>query len=256
MKNKTLLALFFSLFLTSQSQAQETVKVVADPWCPFTCDPAGDKPGILAEVAKEIFEKAGYKFVYESTSWARAVDQTRAGEFNAVMGALVSDAPDFIFPKANVAQQESCFYTLKDSKWKFAGAASFKDFSVGVVKDYSYGDPLDAWVAKNGETKNVTKIHGVDTAKKLRDILVAGRVVAMAEDKSVVSYLTNSDPDAASKEAWKQVKSAGCQKSLPLHVAFSPKAANSKALVEIFDKGVKDLKASGRLEAIRSKYLK
>ena len=172
------------------------------------------------------------------------------------MGAVVADAPDFIFHKGLVAQQESCFYTAKDAKWKFSGEASFKDMTIGVVKDYRYGEPLDKFLEKNAGSPNITVITGVDTTTKLRDVLLAKRVITFAEDKSVMDYLQLSDTNPESAAKWKETKRVGCQKSLPLHVAFSPKKPNSKKLLAIFEKGIAELKANGKLATIRDKYLK
>ncbi|MBT5829568.1 MAG: hypothetical protein HOH77_05165, partial [Candidatus Latescibacteria bacterium] len=48
-----------------QSAHADEITLVADTWCPYSCDPSSDQPGILIEVAKIILEQAGHTVVYK-----------------------------------------------------------------------------------------------------------------------------------------------------------------------------------------------
>ena len=114
---------YFLLLITIGSISKgEEITIASDPWCPFTCEPSLEKPGLMIEVAREIFKSKGISVNYSVSAWNRAIIDTRENKLNAVAGALKSDAPDFIYPTENIAQQKSCFYVLKDSKWKYEGS--------------------------------------------------------------------------------------------------------------------------------------
>ncbi len=89
----------------------ETIKVAADPWCPFTCSAKSERPGFLIEVLKLAFAPE-FEIEYIEMSWDRALNEVRTGKFGAIAGALKEDTPDFLFPTVNTGTQLSCFLYL------------------------------------------------------------------------------------------------------------------------------------------------
>ena len=52
----------------------------------------------MVDIAREVLGEAGYTVEYVNVSWARALQLTREGQLDAVVGAFTTDAPDFVFP--------------------------------------------------------------------------------------------------------------------------------------------------------------
>ena len=102
----------------------ETLVIAGDIWCPVNCQPGSERPGILVELAQEIFAEAGIEVQYKALNWARTLQMVRRGELNAAVGAGVEDAPDFLYGATPVASSRSCFFTRQDSTWRFTGTAS------------------------------------------------------------------------------------------------------------------------------------
>lgn len=231
----------------------KTLALVADPWCPFTCEPEAANQGLMIDVAREVLQAQGYKIEYKTLNWARAIDDTRAGKYSAIVGALRPDAPDFIFPKVSFADQKSCFYRLKDGSWKYTGLESLKDMTIGLVNDYKYGDPFDGWVEqqKVGKSKAIDFVAGVGTTEKLFLKLQEKRIKAIIEDESVVTYLAARPGNPIAKVAFEKV---GCLEKQPLYVAFSPGNKESAALADAFDQGYAKAVAAKKIEAIKKKY--
>ena len=77
--------------------AGDTITLRADIWDPYNGDPASDQPGFVIEVAKAVFEKAGYTVDYqvEGWSWDRSVEEAKKGNIDGIVGAAKSEAPDF-----------------------------------------------------------------------------------------------------------------------------------------------------------------
>ncbi len=225
----------------------DEITLAGDPWCPFTCDPASDKPGLIVEVAKELLESAGHKVIYKEVAWARAVNDTRDNKINAVAGALKADAPDFIFPSVSWANQKSCFFVKKGSAWKYKGVDSLKDQKIGAVQDYTYGEPFDSYV-KN--SKSVDLVSGTGTTLKLFKKLQDSRVAIIIEDETVAAYTLVNDKSLAGSEIVK----VGCLKATPLYVTFSPKNPKSKDYAKSLSESFKKFKTSPKMKEILSRY--
>ena len=65
----------------------ETIVLVADEWPPYNSRPNAPKEGYLVDIARAVFESRGITVSYRLTPWKRAIELTRNGKFNAVIGA-------------------------------------------------------------------------------------------------------------------------------------------------------------------------
>jgi polar amino acid transport system substrate-binding protein len=221
----------------------DTLSLRADNWCPMNCDPKSDKPGYLIEIAKAIFSPA-HTIDYQTLNWARAISETRTGAFTAIVGAAKSDAPDFVFPDNELGNSKSCFYAKADSKWSYTGTDSLKAVKLGVTKDYTYGDPFDAYVKTN--PGNVEALSGDDVLEKQVKMLLADRTGALIDDSNVVSHYMNANKVA--------IKEAGCLEATPLYIAFSPKNPKAKEYAKQLSDGVASLRSAGKLQPILDRY--
>lgn len=236
---------------TKWISAKEVLTVVGDPWCPFTCKADSAQEGVVVEIARAVFEPE-FEVKYSELPWARAIEDTRKGNYTALVGALKSDAPDFVFPDASPVFQRSCYYVVKGKSWKYKSIADVKRIVLGITKDYSYGEPLDEYLKSHLENNpKLEAISGVDTTLRLLKKLAAGRLDAIVDDESVVNYLLANNEEL--KKA--NIVPVGCQKKVPLYIAFSPKdKAKSKHLAEIASKRIKDMQKDGRMQKLLRKY--
>lgn len=249
-----LYALFLLLSWLPAAQAAETITIVADSWCPYNCDPASDRPGYMIEIAKKAFKRHGIKVEYSTMPWTRAIDETRMFKHTAIVGASKKDAPDFIFPKLSQGWMENTFYVKKDNKWYYSGESALAKISLGAVADYSYGNPLDDYIAKNkNDLKLVQLVSGDNALDTNIKKLLAGRIDALVEDEHVMTYYLAQRSEAIRK----QMKTAG---SLPineqnnLYVAFSPHEPDAEKYAGILAKETEKMRKNGELKKILDRY--
>ncbi|MTI42815.1 polar amino acid transport system substrate-binding protein [Roseibium hamelinense] len=100
------------------SQAADIV-IAADPWCPFNCEPGSDRPGVMVEIAREVFEPLGHTVTYETVNWSRALVETREGKYDAVFGATRGDAEDFVFPELAQPVSGNAYFVRADDDWTY-----------------------------------------------------------------------------------------------------------------------------------------
>jgi len=246
MKRICLCTLAF-LLITIPAIADDIV-LGTDPWPPFT-DEAGDSPGYMVEAAKQIFTKNGHTLVYKVMPWARAVNITRAGKMNGIIGAAVGDAEDFVFPEKDLGMLENYMFVRKDSNWKYEGVDSLKNVKVGVILDYDYGKTFMDYMNANKESGKIDIIAGDDPLKKNIMKLKAKRIDVVIEAKPVFDHTVKSMGIA---DLFKPAGTIG--EADPVYIAFSPNHPKSKEYAKMLSSGIEELRQSGELAKILAKY--
>lgn len=246
-----ILSLFTCLLLSQSGMVRgETLVIAADLWCPINCSPDSPRPGIFVELARDIFAEAGIQVRYEARNWARVLQEVRRGEINAAVGAGREDAPDFLFGATPVALSQNCFYTRRESVWRYTGVESLPAVRLGVINDYSYGEQINAYIAAHRRRGGLVQVAAGDNALDLNlTKLDHDRLDAVLENSWVIqSRLAELGRAGGLREA-------GCREpNVPIYLAFSPARADSARYVELFDQGLRRYRADGRLRALLGKY--
>lgn len=227
----------------------DTLTLVADEWCPYNCAPESDKPGFMVEVAQFAFKKTGHKIEYKIMPWARAIEESRAGNFSGIIGAFKEDAPDFVFPAYEISQASSDFFVLAKEPWRYSAEASLKGVPVGVIRDYSYGEEFDVYVKKHeNEPALIQIVSGDDALQKNVNKLIAGRIKAVLEDRAVMKHYL------AANSLNDKITLAGSLGAENVYIAFSPKNPKSAEYAKTLSEGITALRESGELKSILSRY--
>lgn len=244
------LLVIVGLWLSPAVAQAGVVTVRADEWCPYNCAPDSDKPGYMIEVLKLIFGKAGHTIDYETLNWARSIEEARSGKISAIVGAVVSDAEDLVYPKNAFGMSANGFCLRKGEKWSYSSAKSFDGKVLGVIRDYSYDDEeIDGYIEKNKKNEKKIQVASGENALELNlRKLVKGRVDLVIDDVAVLQG-TVKDLGLAG-----EVSCAASGEPDPIYVAFSPKDPKAKEYAALFDKGIEELRRDGTLKKILAGY--
>jgi polar amino acid transport system substrate-binding protein len=228
----------------------DTITLVADEWCPYNCAPESDAPGYMIEIARRVFEPKGHTLDYQILPWARAVQDSRAGKYTAIVGAYKGDAPDFIFPANELGQINQSFFVTTESSWNYTGIESLANIAIGVIKDYAYGDELDAYIGEHGsDPHKVQVVAGIEALTTNIQKLLKGRIVAVLENENVLLYKVSQ------MGVQDKIRSAGI--AVPpekAYIAFSPAIPQAQEYATILSEGVAQLRQTGELSKILEKY--
>jgi polar amino acid transport system substrate-binding protein len=241
--------LVMAALLVGMPASAATITIAADEWCPYNCEPSSDKPGYMIEIAQKVFGEAGHTIEYQSMPWSRAIEEARRGRFSAIVGATARDAPDFDYPSRSLGVGVNVFLTAKGSDWRFSDIGSLATVSLGTIRDYSYGDALDAYIAQHGRDAARVQVASGDTALDINfKKLAAGRIGALVEDRNVAEYyLANSSQQGG-------FDTVGDLGENPLYIAFSPAIENGAEYARLLAEGVQKMRASGELATLLTKY--
>lgn len=243
------LVLAFLICPTFCVTADTLIKVRADDWMPMNGEPSAEYPGFLVEILEAVFEPEGLTVDYQLLPWERAIQETRLGKFDCVVGAYKSDVPDFIFPELPWGMDHALLFVQAGDDWKYTGQLSqLKERKLGVVTGYSYGDEFDQF-SEDNKGKQIFFVSGQEPLKMNIKKLKAGRLDTILDGEAAVR--------------WK-LKQMGVMDYLevagellppePLYLACSPAKFGSKRIVDLADKGMLRLRTSGQLKRILDRY--
>lgn len=231
----------------SLAAVPEVLRIRADSWMPFNGDPAGEKPGYVVELLREIFEPLGIRIDYQIMPWAGAVKAAEAAEIEGIIGANKKEAVNLVTGGESISEPKFALFTRATSSWKYESLRSLHEMKIGAIEGYTYWDGLDDYLKKaqppavklySGDTPLIDAVADLSSGKT--DVLVESVVVFYWAAKSMGRSATD-------------FRMAYSQQSEPLYVAFAATAQGRK-YARLFDQGIRELKKNDRFEAILGKY--
>lgn len=237
---------------TSQNIPKQ-IKLATTNWCPYACDRSTELPGIVYEYIHHIAKQRGIEVNITFYPWARAIKSVAKGKENGLLTAIPAEAPNLLFTTTATMNYQVCFYTHRDSNWRYLGIESLDQIRLGVIADYGYGEPVDSYVANAAGQEDVASISGNDGLGRLMSLLEKKRIDALIDDQHVVIW----EIKHINRYRRKVFKEAGCLVDTPFYLALDPKLTWSLALVEWLNVAFKKPENIEYLNrVIKPKYLK
>lgn len=229
------------------SDAHE-IKLSADYWCPYSCEPNSSEPGTMVEIARVVFSAEKIDVSYSLLPWSRAIKAARAGEINAIVGATHGDAPDFVFPEQAQALSGDVIVSRATDSWQFTGWESMQGRKLAAVKDYDYTAETMDFLNKTSEQDLVMLVGGENPLDKLFPMLMTQRFDSFVENQEVVRHFLNK------RQMFDRAKISQPFGQTYLYIAFSPELTNSKRFAHSLSVGMGRLRENGQLAEILSRY--
>lgn len=216
--------------------AAETIRLANGDWAPYLSENLKEY-GVVSHITKEAFALEGINVEYSFFPWKRGFEEAKEGKLDGsiVWGHTDERAQDFNYSDP-VVYLETVLFIKKDSTFDWKDKEDLGKHSIGGVIGYSYGlEDLE----KEGKV-TITRIASPENNYKK---LVSGRIETVAEDREV---------------GWGLVHSLGLANEVKTHpqplvtkpyfLIMSKKSPNGDKYLEAFNRGLKKLKESGRLD--------
>lgn len=244
-----ILVIVHTAFQEKPVTSADVITLVADEWCPYNCSPNTDTPGFMVEIAQYAFERAGHTIEYTIIPWSRAIQGTRTGRYDGIIGVGRDEAPDLIFPDHELGLAAHTFFVKQGTSWKYTGLDSLEQISLGVIKDYSYGNFYEIYIKPNeGNDKKIQTVTGETGLMQNTKKLLVGRIDALIEDRSVFQYFFKHT------KIPNHFLEAGIAYKEKVYIAFSPIHSDAKKYAKILSNAMQELRANGKLNEILIKY--
>ncbi|WP_268967627.1 substrate-binding periplasmic protein [Zooshikella ganghwensis] len=215
--------------------------MAANSWAPFVGEELVNK-GFSTDLVTNILNKAGYEYEVHIVPWARALNGTYDGDYDALYVAWYSDERA---KKLNYAEpylvNRIKFIKRKGEKVTYKTLEDFKAYKIGIARDYAYQAEFDNATFLKKETARTFVLN----LKKL----LAKRVDLTLEDEWVAKYeIANKLKEAEGKVEF--IDNALSEN--PLHFVVSRKNPNHETIVKKFNEALAALKKDGTYDEIKA----
>ncbi|WP_396588396.1 substrate-binding periplasmic protein [Bermanella sp. R86510] len=231
------------VFACPVSWANTVVTATQDPWPPFVQSGNVRDAGLSVDVVQEALRTQGYTLRMSIMPWARSIEMVRQGEIDVLVATWhTEERTKFLRYSDAYLSNKLKFIMRANNDFRFDGLQSLKGKTVGIVKDYGYGDEfLNA--------THFTREEAKDTPTNLRKVL-ANRIDMTIEDEVVAkSQIKETRLDPSDFRFSKKNLSEN-----QLYVTSGLANDRGEEIINAFNKGLKEIKANGTFDKILQKY--
>lgn len=237
------LCLFIMVVLFSLPTFAEKIIAAGDPWPPFV-DPDSPTLGIIVEITRAAYKTQNYEVELKFVPWARAIDGVKEADYDVLLSAwYTKERAKFLYFSDPYLENKIKIIKRKGDSFEFNGLDSLTGKNVGVVRGYGYGDEFS-------NATNFNRPEGKNVMTNLKK-LVSKRVDLTLEDEIVArAMMKKGSPDLLNKVVF----SKKALSTNTVHVTSGLKNSRHKTIINAFNKGFKEIKNNGTLDAILKKY--
>lgn len=220
-----------------------TIRLTNGEWPPYMSE---ELPyyGLASRIVSEAFALKGIKVEYGFFPWARALQLAQNGDWDgSVMWNESAERDQYFYFSTPVFEERDVFFHLKSYAFDWKEIKDLAGIHIGGTIDYDYGKAF-----MQAEQANQISVERVSADDQNFKKLLAGRIDIFPVDLEVgLSILHKSfTPEEMAQITYHP---------LPVNVVdncliLSKKVARNKELVTLFNAGLDELKASGRLQQI------
>ncbi len=239
-------ALSIALFLGGGStfvQAQDTIRLTAGKWQPFTSKSAPHY-GVASHIVTEAFALVGVEVEYGFFPWKRAMKLAREGKWDgsAIWYDTEERRADFFYSDP-ITPATNSFFHLTSYQFDWEKFEDLADIRVGGTSEYSYGTEFDA-----AERAGIFRTRRANNDEIGLTTLLKGRIDVFPGEVMVTNEQIR---DTFSKEDTTLFTHHPKTISrLPLYLLLSKKMPGNEAFRILFNEGLRQLKESGKYDEI------
>lgn len=225
--------------LMAHGNAAERLRLVADPWAPFT-DSVLLNGGLATDIVSTALARAGYVTVYQQLPWARALLGLAEGRHDVLINAWYSEDRTRIgqFSEAYLLNR-ILFLKRKNEPVDDWSLSLLRQYSIGVVRGYAYTPAFD-----NDTRLRKVQVQNFSMAARM---LAAGRIDLTLEDELVARHhLALEDKEV--RDALEFLPQPLSENGL--HILVSLKHPEHALIVQRFDAAIAAMRADGSYEAL------
>ncbi|HET9241405.1 MAG TPA: transporter substrate-binding domain-containing protein [Oligoflexus sp.] len=225
---------FFTLMPEGFAKTQK-LTIAATEWAPLTSSDM-ERNGLLADITSEALKRVGYETEFVILPWKRALEMTRKGRYDALLGASYVEERtlDFIYPQY-AWRTYSYFHALKGSRTgPFKGLKSLCPATVGILIGSFHRRPL----LESG----CLKVYENSSIQQSMQMLMRGRIdLYLAVPEVLHYYLSTEFPGAEDdiitlRPAYIEDKA---------YLVFPKSLPQSAELARDYERGIELIKAEG-----------
>ncbi|MBF0468344.1 MAG: transporter substrate-binding domain-containing protein [Desulfamplus sp.] len=235
--------IYAALFPTLCTAEEKNIVAAADPWPPFV-DPSDIKEGLSLVIIRAAYKTQGYTVKMEYVPWARAEAMVNIGKYDILPDVwMTQKRKETMLFSQPYASNTIKFIKSVDDPFEYNGLESLRGKRIGTVRGYGYGDKFLA-------STDFIREEVVDFMTNIRK-LVAKRIDLTLEDEIVARVaVAKSEPSLLTEIKFTE----NGLSSNNLHISSGLANPRNKEIIEAFNKGLAEIKASGEFNRLFEIY--
>jgi polar amino acid transport system substrate-binding protein len=238
---KRIILIWFLIILSLQGVAGETIRITTGEWRPFISESLKHY-GVYTHIITEAFALEGIKVEIGFFPWPRAEVYAQTGEWDAMATLVATPEREKIYYLSSVVySSKRVFFHLKSYSFDWDTMDDLKGLDIGATKGYKYGDMFE-----NAEKAGSISVQLVSRDLQNFQMMLRGRIKIFPFTLEAGYFMLNDQ--FSSEVAGKITHHPKILQEADYHIMFPKSSNSSQRLVELFNKGLKQLKESGRYD--------
>lgn len=240
-----LIFIFLSVFL--RRAAADSVRITTGEWAPYTSHTLPND-GLLSEIARAAFADQGITMTLAFFPWGRADQLSKSGEWDGTIAyAKNRDREKYFLFSDPLYVGKYVLFHLKKHPLEWNTLADLKD--VPMASTIAFGGMGQEFL--DAEKAGQLKVERLPSDVQSFNMLFNDRVRAVPSDLEVGLFLIKKNfPNEMNRVTY----SSHPIKNSEYRLVISKKNPHAAKLIESFNKGLKNLKTSGRYKKILNKW--
>jgi len=231
------------LFVPLYGNAEQTLRLVADPWPPFN-DQTLLNNGLASDLVVTALGRAGYASTYAQVPWPRAVRGLQQDIYDVLINAWYTDERKVYghYSEPYLVNRIR-FLQRKGADIHFAQLSDLYPYSIAVVRDYAYSPAF-------GQDARLNKVEVVSFELAAR-MLHARRVQLTLEDELVARYQLSRSL-AGIRQQLEFLPQPLSENGL--HILISRKHPQHRQIADAFNRAIEAMRADGSYAQIFQRH--
>lgn len=232
------------LFLSVFPSYAQTLKLTTVDWPPFYGEDLPQK-GFFSSLVREAFDRAGYSIKIEFQTWKRALESTKKGHFDGLLGAYhTEDREQYFHFSDPVFENQDVFISTNPSLVSYESLNDLKDIPIATLRGAAYSDELKA---------KGFKVQDTDSDLQSLKMLSKGRIHLVLISKAHFRFLIEKHSEL------KKIQNDLFLLEEPfrtyqLYCPLRKGLENSEEIIEQFNQGLKEIKQDGTYERLEIQF--
>jgi len=233
--------ILFLIILSLQGVAGETIRITTGEWKPFISESL-KHGGVYTHIITEAFALEGIKVEIGFFPWPRAEVYARTGEWDAMATLVATPEREEVFYLSSVVySSKRVFFHLKNYYFDWNTMDDLKNLDIGATIGYKYGDMFE-----NAEKAGDISVMRVSKDLQNFQMMLRERINIFPFTLEAGYFMINEQFN--SEVAGKITHHHKILQEADYHIMFPKSSNRSRHFVELFNRGLMQLKESGRYD--------
>ncbi|MBF0287039.1 MAG: transporter substrate-binding domain-containing protein [SAR324 cluster bacterium] len=246
---KIAISIIFCIFLLSHnslaqtSPSSQTIRITTGEWPPYHSQER-EQHNIGNQIVTKAFALVGIEVKYGFFGWKRAYDQAKSGRWDGSSAwRYIQERENDFYYSDSIYEGNMVFFHLKNFPFDWESVSDLKRIRIGATRPYSYGEAFDA-AAKARQIK----VQWTNSDKLNFKKLLKGKIQLFPNQKNVGYYQLKQL--FIPKVVQQITHHPRAITKYPLYLILSKKNPDNQYLIELFNRGLRQLQATREIEEL------